>query len=115
MSAAACGIASWAERCRRRLRRRQGASARQLAAVPSQLVAHIRPYLYLTGMAGQIRKITVNVPTDVLDSATRATGKGVTLTVIEGLRELERMARRSALRSLRGKVRFDLDLTRTRS
>lgn len=65
-------------------------------------------------MGQRIRKITVNVPAEVLENATRATGKGVTLTVVEGLRELERGARRSALRALRGKVRFALDLEETR-
>lgn len=65
-------------------------------------------------MSERIRKITVNVPADVLENATRVTGKGVTLTVIEGLRELERGGRRSALRSLRGKIRLDLDLQETR-
>jgi hypothetical protein len=65
-------------------------------------------------MGERIRKITVNVPADVLENATRVTGKGVTLTVIEGLRELERGARRSALRALRGKIRLDLDLDETR-
>jgi hypothetical protein len=61
-----------------------------------------------------VRKITVNVPADVLDDATRITGKGVTDTVIEGLAELRRREMRSALRGLKGKVRFELDLTRTR-
>lgn len=65
-------------------------------------------------MSPRVRKITVNVPAEVLESATRVTGKGVTLTVIEGLREIERRARRSALRQLRGKIRFDLDLEETR-
>jgi len=65
-------------------------------------------------MSERVRKITVNVPAEVLEKATRATGQGVTLTVVEGLREIERRARRSALRALRGKVRFDLDLERTR-
>ena len=65
-------------------------------------------------MSERVRKITVNVPAEVLERATRATGRGVTLTVVEGLREIERRARRSALRALRGKVRFDLDLQRTR-
>ena len=60
------------------------------------------------------RKITVNVPVDVLDDATRATGKGVTATVIEGLTELRKREMRSALRRLKGKVRFDLDLDETR-
>lgn len=65
-------------------------------------------------MSERIRKITVNVPAEVLENATRLTGKGVTLTVVEGLREIEQKARRSALRQLRGKVRFELDLERTR-
>jgi hypothetical protein len=65
-------------------------------------------------MGERIRKITVNVPADLLENATRVTGKGVTLTVIEGLRELERGARRSALRALRGKIRLELDLDETR-
>ena len=46
--------------------------------------------------------------------AQRLTGKGVTLTLVEGLKALDRSAHRSALRQLRGKVRFDLDLQRTR-
>jgi hypothetical protein len=65
-------------------------------------------------MSERVRKITVNVPAEVLENATRATGKGVTLTVVEGLREIERRARRSALMELRGKVRFELDVEGTR-
>lgn len=57
-----------------------------------------------------VRKITVNVPADVLDDATRVTGKGITETVVEGLLELKRREKRSSLRRLRGKVQFDLDL-----
>jgi hypothetical protein len=60
-------------------------------------------------MNGRTRKITVNVPVPVLENAVKITGKGVTLTVIEGLEELDRRAKRSALRALRGKVRFELD------
>jgi hypothetical protein len=65
-------------------------------------------------MGARVRKITVNVPTHILDSAVRITGKGVTSTVIEGLQEIERRAKRSALRALRGKVRFELDLEEAR-
>ena len=60
-------------------------------------------------MAERIRKITVNLPEKTLENATRITGKGITATIVEGLHELERRARRSALRSLRGKVHFELD------
>jgi hypothetical protein len=38
-------------------------------------------------MSERLRKITVNVSAEVLENATRATGKGVTLTVIEGPRD----------------------------
>lgn len=62
----------------------------------------------------ELQKITVNVPTDVLDEAKRITGKGITATIVDGLRELQRSSKRSALRRLRGKVRFELDLENTR-
>jgi hypothetical protein len=65
-------------------------------------------------MAEPIKKVTVNLPARTLDAATRITGKGITSTIIEGLHELERRAKRSALRSLKGKVRFDLNLEATR-
>jgi len=61
-----------------------------------------------------VRKITVNVPADILEDATRITRKGVTDTVVEGLTELKRRESRSALRALRGRVRFELNVDRTR-
>ena len=60
------------------------------------------------------RKITANIPQDILENAQRLTGKGITLTLVEGLKALDRNARISALRRLRGKVEFNLDLDRTR-
>jgi hypothetical protein len=65
-------------------------------------------------MRAAVKKVTVNLPARVLENAQRITGKGITPTIIEGLHELERSSRRSALRALRGKVRFDLDLEETR-
>jgi hypothetical protein len=65
-------------------------------------------------MSSRLRKVTVNIPADTLDAAVRVTGKGITPTIVEGLHELERRAKRSALRTLRGKVRFQLDLEETR-
>ena len=65
-------------------------------------------------MAQTMKKITVQIPADVLDRAMKATGKGITPTVIEGLTEIERRAKRTALGKLRGKVRFELDLEETR-
>lgn len=57
-------------------------------------------------MSERTRKITVNVPARVLGNAVKVTGKGVAPTVIEGLEELDRRAKRSALRALRGKIRL---------
>ena len=61
-----------------------------------------------------VRKVTANIPQAILENAQRLTGKGITLTLVEGLKALDRNARRSGLRQLRGKVRFELDLPRTR-
>jgi len=61
-----------------------------------------------------LRKVTVNLPADLLDDALALTGRGLTLTLIEGLTEIQRRHKRTALRKLRGKIRLDLDLDRTR-
>ncbi len=61
-----------------------------------------------------MQKVTVNLPVATLEHATQITGKGITLTILEGLEELERRAQRSALRGLKGKVRLALDLEETR-
>ncbi len=65
-------------------------------------------------MSDATKKVTVNLPEDLLDRAMASTGKGITQTLIEGLAELERREKRSALRRLRGRVAFDLDLDETR-
>ena len=65
-------------------------------------------------MRARLRKVTVNLPAEVLENATRLTGKGITPTIVERLQELERRAKRSALRALKGKVRIALDLEETR-
>jgi hypothetical protein len=66
-------------------------------------------------MSETAKKITANLPAKLLARAQKLTGKGITETLIAGLEELERTQRRSALRALRGKVRFELDLEETRS
>jgi hypothetical protein len=65
-------------------------------------------------MRARLKKITVNLPAHVLENATKLTGKGITPTILEGLQELQRRSQRSALRALKGKVRFALDLEETR-
>jgi len=65
-------------------------------------------------MSEPLRKVTVNLPVRVLEQAMKITGKGLTSTLVEGLTEIERRAKRSALRGLKGKVRFELVLEETR-
>jgi hypothetical protein len=65
-------------------------------------------------MGDQAKKITANIPAKLLARAQQVTGLGITETLVAGLEELERSQKRSALRALRGRVRFELDLERTR-
>jgi hypothetical protein len=52
------------------------------------------------------RKITVEVPVDLLEKAQRASGTGVTQTVRAGLQLVAASRTYARLRRLRGKVRF---------
>jgi len=54
------------------------------------------------------RKITVEVPPELLDRAQQATGSGVTQTVRTGLQLVAASQAYARLRKLRGKVRFSL-------
>lgn len=65
-------------------------------------------------MARRLRKVTVKLPAALVDDAVRITTKGIAATIVEDLREVQRRAKRSALRQLRWKVHFDLDLETTR-
>jgi hypothetical protein len=65
-------------------------------------------------MREAIRKVTVNLPAKLLERARAGTGLGITETIVKGLEELERGKQRSALRQLRGRIRFELDLVSTR-
>jgi hypothetical protein len=63
-------------------------------------------------MAEALKKITANIPAQLLSRAQDITGVGITETLVAGLQEIERARKRSALRALRGKVRFELEKTR---
>jgi hypothetical protein len=67
---------------------------------------------YPYGMTSQ--KVTANIPSELLKSARRITGKGITLTLVEGLLELEKREKRIGLLALRGKLKVDLDLKKIR-
>ncbi len=52
------------------------------------------------------RKITVEVPADLLEKAQRASGAGITQTIRTGLQLVAASQTYARLRELRGKVRF---------
>jgi hypothetical protein len=61
---------------------------------------------YLEKIMETARKITVEVPPELLERAQRASGSGITQTVRTGLQLVAASQAYSDLRKLRGKVRF---------
>ncbi len=64
--------------------------------------------------ASHHKKITVNAPEQLLKAAVESTGLGITKTIVEGLQEIERREKRSALRQFRGKLKLNINLPDTR-
>ena len=64
---------------------------------------------------GEMRKITVEVPGEVLDSAQAFTGEGVTETVRAALKKLASMQAQRELLKLRGTFKFSIDLDELRA
>jgi hypothetical protein len=56
------------------------------------------------------RKITVEIPAELLEKAQRASGTGITQTVRTGLQLLAASQAYARLRQMRGKVRFSRTL-----
>ncbi len=56
------------------------------------------------------QKITVHVPADLLKSAQKQTGQGITATIRQGLRLVAAGGTYRRLRELRGKVAIKIDL-----
>ncbi len=62
----------------------------------------------------QIRRITANLPQGLVDQAMAVTGKGVTETLVEGLRLVRRSDAYTRAMALKGKVELDIDLEESR-
>jgi hypothetical protein len=58
---------------------------------------------------GVLRKITVEVDADLLESVQKLTGEGITENVRKGLEELRRKAAYAGLLALRGKLDLGID------
>ena len=66
------------------------------------------------GVMTAVRRITANLPGDLLDAALEVTGKGITETLIEGLEQVQRRRFYDRALALRGKIRLELDLEEAR-
>ena len=56
------------------------------------------------------RRITANLPRELLEQAMKATGRGITETLIEGLERLRRADAYRKAMSLKGRIRLAVDL-----
>ena len=61
-----------------------------------------------------IKRTTANLPADLLEEAMGVTGKGITETIIDGLRMVRRSRAYQLVSELRGKVTFDFDADESR-
>ena len=60
------------------------------------------------------RRITANIPDDLLEAAQEVTGKGITETLVEGLEQLRRRRLYNKVMALRGKIHLDVDIDEIR-
>lgn len=63
---------------------------------------------------GAVRKVTIQIPEELLRSAQEYTGKGITATIREGLRLVAASKVYHGLRRWRGKYAFSIDLKKLR-
>ncbi len=61
-----------------------------------------------------IKRTTANLPADLLAEATAATGKGITETIIEGLKLVRRSQAYDKAQLLKGKLKLNIDLSESR-
>lgn len=64
---------------------------------------------------GTSRKITVEVPSELLEKAQQASGAGITQTIRTGLQLVAASRAYAHLKQLRGKVRFSRSLAELKS
>jgi hypothetical protein len=62
----------------------------------------------------RVRRITANLPEDLLRDAMRVTGEGITGTIISGLSLIRQTRVYDRAMRLRGKVRLTIDLNESR-
>lgn len=57
-----------------------------------------------------MKRVTVNLPAELLAAAEAASGQGITGTIVEGLRLVARRRAYARALALKGKLQLDVDL-----
>lgn len=65
-------------------------------------------------MNGSSRRVTANLPGDLLAEAMEVTGRGITETLTEGLRLVRRTRAHHKALALKGNLRLEVDLDGSR-
>jgi hypothetical protein len=60
------------------------------------------------------RRVTANLPIDLLDEARKVTGAGITETLVAGLERVRTSSALAKALKLRGRLKLDLDLDELR-
>jgi len=61
-----------------------------------------------------VRRVTANLPSELLEAAMEVTGKGITETLTEGLERVRRTRAYEKAMALRGKLDLRIDLEESR-
>jgi hypothetical protein len=62
----------------------------------------------------RLRRVTANLPEEVLRDAMAVTGEGITETIVTGLRLVRRARAYERAMALKGRIRLDVDLATSR-
>lgn len=65
-------------------------------------------------MSDSLRRVTANLPRNLLDEALEISGRGITETLVEGLELLRRRRAFAKAMALKGRLRLEIDLDESR-
>ena len=84
---------------------------RLIAAAYCSILTHMMTIVSILIMT---KRITANLPDDLLREAMKVTGKGITETIIEGLRRVRQARAYAKAQALRGAISLQIDLEESR-
>ncbi len=61
-----------------------------------------------------VKRVTANLPEDLIEAAMEVTGRGITETLVEGLRRVAQSRAYDKAMALKGKIHLRIDLNESR-